>query len=121
MNLFDNTAFPLREHTKKKEKEIRDIVMEKLTLSAWAVTREVSREISAVCASVPAWPAPGSRPQIILCDEPTRSGPGPYRLPQSVDPDINAQIDATVLIVTHNINVARTVPDNIACFSASIW
>ena len=32
MNLFDNAAFPLREHTKKKEGEIRDIVMEKLTL-----------------------------------------------------------------------------------------
>ena len=27
--------------------------------------------------------------------------------------DINAQIDATILIVTHNINLARTVPDNI--------
>jgi phospholipid/cholesterol/gamma-HCH transport system ATP-binding protein len=26
--------------------------------------------------------------------------------------DINAQIDATILIVTHNINIARTVPDN---------
>ncbi|MDT5131503.1 MAG: phospholipid/cholesterol/gamma-HCH transport system ATP-binding protein, partial [Mycobacterium sp.] len=32
MNIFDNTAFPLREHTKKKEGEIRDIVMEKLSL-----------------------------------------------------------------------------------------
>src|ERR671922_2077658 len=32
MSLFDNTAFPLREHTKKKESEIRDIVMEKLEL-----------------------------------------------------------------------------------------
>ena len=30
MNLYDNTAFPLREHTKKKESEIRQIVMEKL-------------------------------------------------------------------------------------------
>jgi phospholipid/cholesterol/gamma-HCH transport system ATP-binding protein len=27
--------------------------------------------------------------------------------------DLNAQIDATILIVTHNINIARTVPDNI--------
>ncbi|MGV9480647.1 ABC transporter ATP-binding protein, partial [Gordonia aichiensis] len=27
--------------------------------------------------------------------------------------DINAQIDATILIVTHNINIARTIPDNI--------
>jgi phospholipid/cholesterol/gamma-HCH transport system ATP-binding protein len=27
--------------------------------------------------------------------------------------DLNAQTDATILIVTHNINVARTVPDNL--------
>src|SRR5947209_2976078 len=32
MNLYDNTAFPLREHTKKRESEIRDIVMEKLNM-----------------------------------------------------------------------------------------
>jgi hypothetical protein len=28
MNLFDNIAFPLREHTKKSDREIRDIVLE---------------------------------------------------------------------------------------------
>ena len=53
-------------------------------------------------------------PQIILCDEPD-SGLDPVRtayLSQLLI-DINAQIDATILIVTHNINVARTVPDNI--------
>jgi len=27
--------------------------------------------------------------------------------------DINAEIDATILIVSHNINLARTVPDNL--------
>ncbi|MFY9492472.1 MAG: ATP-binding cassette domain-containing protein, partial [Mycobacterium sp.] len=32
MNIYDNTAFPLREHTKKKESEIRQIVMEKLEM-----------------------------------------------------------------------------------------
>src|SRR5581483_10266978 len=32
MNIFDNTAFPLREHTNKSEKEIREIVLEKLGL-----------------------------------------------------------------------------------------
>jgi phospholipid/cholesterol/gamma-HCH transport system ATP-binding protein len=32
MNLYDNVAFPLREHTKKTETEIRDIVMEKMDL-----------------------------------------------------------------------------------------
>src|SRR5688572_11090014 len=32
MSVYDNVAFPLREHTKKGEKEIRDIVMEKLQM-----------------------------------------------------------------------------------------
>ena len=32
MNLYDNIAFPLREHTRKGESEIKDIVMEKLDL-----------------------------------------------------------------------------------------
>ena len=53
-------------------------------------------------------------PQIILCDEPD-SGLDPVRtayLSQLLI-DLNAQIDATMLIVTHNIQIARTVPDNI--------
>jgi phospholipid/cholesterol/gamma-HCH transport system ATP-binding protein len=33
MNLYDNVAFPLREHTKKSESEIRQIVLEKLDLT----------------------------------------------------------------------------------------
>ena len=32
MNIYDNTAFPLREHTKKSESDIRKIVMEKLDM-----------------------------------------------------------------------------------------
>ncbi len=53
-------------------------------------------------------------PQIILCDEPD-SGLDPVRTAYLCQLliDINAQIDATILIVTHNINIARTVPDNI--------
>ena len=37
---------------------------------------------------------------------------GSYRYLSQLLIDINAQIGATVLIVTHNINIARTVPDN---------
>src|ERR687897_892512 len=32
MNIYDNVAFPLREHTKKPEREINDIVTDKLTM-----------------------------------------------------------------------------------------
>src|SRR5438309_3122395 len=33
MNIYDNVAFPLREHTKKSESDIKRIVMEKLELT----------------------------------------------------------------------------------------
>ncbi len=57
MSLYDNTAFPLREHTKKKESEIRKIVMEKLDLVGLGGDETSSRVRSpAVCASAPGWP-----------------------------------------------------------------
>ena len=115
MNLYDNTAFPLREHTKKKESEIRDIVMEKLTVVGLdgdekKFPGEISggmRKRAGLARSLVL------DPKIILCDEPD-SGLDPVRtayLSQLLI-DINAQIDCTILIVTHNINIARTVPDN---------
>jgi phospholipid/cholesterol/gamma-HCH transport system ATP-binding protein len=115
MNLYDNTAFPLREHTKKKEGEIRDVVMEKLEMVGLGGDEkkfpgEISggmRKRAGLARSLVL------DPQIILCDEPD-SGLDPVRtayLSQLLI-DINAQIDCTILIVTHNINIARTVPDN---------
>ena len=115
MSLYDNTAFPLREHTKKKESEIRDVVMEKLELVGLGGDEkkfpgEISggmRKRAGLARSLVL------DPKIILCDEPD-SGLDPVRtayLSQLLI-DINAQIDCTILIVTHNINIARTVPDN---------
>jgi len=116
MNLFDNTAFPLREHTKKKESEIRDIVMEKLDMTGLVndgdkfpgeISGGMRKRAGLARALV-------LDPKIILVDEPD-SGLDPVRtayLSQLLI-DINAQIDATILIVTHNINIVRTVPDNI--------
>src|SRR6201997_4538500 len=116
MHLFDNKAFPLRQHTKKKESEIRDIVMEKLELvGLGGDEKKYPGEISGGMKKR----AGLARslvldPQIILCDEPD-SGLDPVRTAYLCQLliDINAQIDCTILIVTHNINVARTVPDNI--------
>src|SRR5258708_25731116 len=115
MNLDDNTAFPVREHTKKKESKIRDIVMEKLTMvGLGGDEKKFPGEISGGMRKRAGLArALVLDPQIILCDEPD-SGLDPVRtayLSQLIL-DINAQIDATILIVTHNINIARTVPDN---------
>ncbi len=116
MHLFDNVAFPLREHTKKTETQIRKIVMEKLEMTGlvgaeWKLPGEISGGMRKRAGLARALVLD---PQVILVDEPD-SGLDPVRtsyLSQLLI-DINAQIDATILIVTHNINLARTVPDNI--------
>jgi phospholipid/cholesterol/gamma-HCH transport system ATP-binding protein len=116
MHLFDNVAFPLREHTKKSESEIKKIVMEKMEMvgllgAEFKLPGEISGGMRKRAGLARALVLD---PQIILVDEPD-SGLDPVRttyLSQLLI-DINAQIDATILIVTHNINLARTVPDNI--------
>lgn len=119
MNLYDNVAFPLREHTKKSESEIKRIVLEKLEMTG----------LKGAESKLPGEISGGMRkraglaralvldPEIILCDEPD-SGLDPVRtayLSQLLI-DLNAQIDATILVVTHNIHVARTLPDNLGMF-----
>ncbi|WP_026917353.1 ABC transporter ATP-binding protein [Gordonia shandongensis] len=116
MTLYDNIAFPLREHTKKKEDEIRRIVMEKVELVGLAGAEgKLPGEISGGMRKRAGLArALVLDPEIILCDEPD-SGLDPVRTAyiSQLLIDINAEIDATILIVTHNINIARTIPDNI--------
>jgi phospholipid/cholesterol/gamma-HCH transport system ATP-binding protein len=116
MSLFDNIAFPLREHTRRNEREIRSIVEEKMSMVG----------LSGAESKLPGQISGGMRkraglaralvldPEFILCDEPD-SGLDPVRtayLSQLLI-DLNAQIGATMLIVTHNIDMARTVSHNI--------
>ncbi|MCD2107124.1 ABC transporter ATP-binding protein [Rhodococcus erythropolis] len=116
MNLYDNVAFPLREHTRKSEIDVRKVVMEKLDMVGLTGAEDkLPGEISGGMRKRAGLArALVLDPQIILCDEPD-SGLDPVRtayLSQQLI-DINAETDATILIVTHNIQLARTVPDNI--------
>jgi phospholipid/cholesterol/gamma-HCH transport system ATP-binding protein len=116
INLFDNIAFPLREHTKKPESEIRHIVAEKMAMVGLeGAERKLPGEISGGMRKRAGLArALVLDPQIILCDEPD-SGLDPVRTSYIAQLliDLNAQTDATILVVTHDINLARRLPDNL--------
>jgi phospholipid/cholesterol/gamma-HCH transport system ATP-binding protein len=117
MNVFDNVAFPLRQHTSLPEDEIRRVVMDRL--------REVGLEAAAT--RMPGQISGGMRkragfaralvmePKILLFDEPD-SGLDPVRtsLLNDLIMAIHEHDGGTYLIVTHDISTAKKVADHVA-------
>jgi phospholipid/cholesterol/gamma-HCH transport system ATP-binding protein len=116
MNVYDNVAFPLRQHTDYKEHEVRDIVFEHL--------RAVGLEDAADKA--PNSLSGGMRkraglaralaldPGILLCDEPD-SGLDPVRtaLLGELLRERHEELGGTIIVVTHNIALARLISDHV--------
>jgi phospholipid/cholesterol/gamma-HCH transport system ATP-binding protein len=117
MNMFDNIAFPLREHTKKSEKEIREIVLEKASLVGLLdhmkkFPGEVSGGMKKRAGLARAL---AMDPEIILFDEPD-SGLDPVRVSylDELVKKIQEETHATFLIITHNIASVMRTSDYIA-------
>jgi phospholipid/cholesterol/gamma-HCH transport system ATP-binding protein len=114
MNVYDNVAFPLREHTKKPEREIRDIVTEKLHMvGLTGAEKKLPGQISGGMKKR-AGLARGLvlDPEIMMFDEPD-SGLDPVRTAflNELMLDLNKQLGCTMVVVTHDIATARRVSD----------
>ena len=114
MNLFDNTAFPLRKHTEKSEDEIYEIVMQRLAEvgldRSWTkYPNEVSGGMRKRAGFARALVMD---PKIVFFDEPD-SGLDPVRtsLLNDLILEMYAEHKGTYLLVTHDIRTARKVSD----------
>jgi phospholipid/cholesterol/gamma-HCH transport system ATP-binding protein len=120
MNVYDNTAFPLRQHTDKGEDEIGEIVSRRL--------KEVG--LSGDMYKMPSELSGGMRkragfaralvldPAIVMFDEPD-SGLDPVRtaLLCELVREVHAENGGCYLIISHDLATARRVPD----FLAVLW
>jgi phospholipid/cholesterol/gamma-HCH transport system ATP-binding protein len=124
MTVFENVAFPLREHTPTPQEEIAEIVRQKLEL----VDLPTSGQIMPVDLSGGMRKRVGLAraivldPQAILYDEPT-TGLDPvtaHKINQMIV-DLQAKLSVTSVVVTHDIQSAFFVGDRIAFLNDGIF
>jgi len=117
LNLYDNIAFPLREHTRKSEGEIRRITMEKASLVGLVDhLRKFPGEVSGGMKKRAGLArALALDPEIVFFDEPD-SGLDPVRVAylDELVKKIQEETHATFIIITHNIPSVMRTADYIA-------
>lgn len=117
MNVRENVAFALRRHTKMKEKEIREVVRERLeAVDLEDVEEKMPSELSGgMQRRVGIARALALSPEILLYDEPT-TGLDPLLTATVVDLilKMRERYGTTTVVVTHDVAAAERVSDRIS-------
>jgi phospholipid/cholesterol/gamma-HCH transport system ATP-binding protein len=124
MTVFENVAFPLREHTEMSEGEIARAVREKLELVNLPNTEHLMpvdlsggmRKRVGLARSIVL------DPKVILYDEPT-TGLDPITA-QTINEliiDLQAKLNVTSVVVTHDIHSAFSVGDRVAFLNQGVF
>lgn len=120
LTVAQNVAFPLRQHTKKSEKEVREIVLSRLAevgLSETVIAKKPAELSGGMRKRVGLARALALNPEIMLYDEPTTG----------LDPIMSDVINELILrtrrqhpvtsvVVTHDMHTARKVGDRVMMF-----
>ncbi|MBY0570416.1 MAG: ATP-binding cassette domain-containing protein [Burkholderiaceae bacterium] len=116
-SVFDNVAFPLKIHTHLSKNEIRERVEEclnivGLTNKANSYPAQLSggqKQRVAIARAL------ASRPQVLLCDEPTSSlDAETTREVLDTLRDINQRLGVTIVIVSHELSVLSSICNHVA-------
>ncbi len=124
MTVFENVAFPLREHTDMKEEEIARSVREKLDLVNLPNTEHLMpvdlsggmRKRVGLARSIVL------DPKMILYDEPTTGlDPITSQKINEMIVDLQSKLNVTSVVVTHDIQSAFSVGDRIAFLNKGVF
>jgi phospholipid/cholesterol/gamma-HCH transport system ATP-binding protein len=117
MNLYDNVAFPLRQHTEKGDEEIAEIVNRRLNeVGLGNANEKMPNELSGGMRKRAGFArALVMEPDIVLFDEPD-SGLDPVRtaLLCELIKEVHAENGGCYVVITHDIMSARRVAEHIS-------
>jgi phospholipid/cholesterol/gamma-HCH transport system ATP-binding protein len=120
MNVFDNVAFPLREHTKLKARDIREKVLDKLSVLGLEGTSErfPSQLSGGMRKRVGLARALMLEPEVLMYDEPT-SGLDPItsRTVDDLILETRDRFGVTSVVISHDMAGALQIADRIFVLS----